>query len=196
MIICLHVWVVAHDLCKLHSIFPILPATSIWVSQLHCNTKKIKKLIINSSTDMRSDLVLFNYFLTLQQIPIASVIFLLLQQTHPIASLIFLLEKIDPIVYLLILLFIYSLSDLIAFLSFLLAIDPITSLFTSLTHSRSDCLIPTRWLEGSRLPGNQTLFPLATQSFCYKKATFSQKILRTKFYFFRHFFYTRGFFSC
>jgi len=26
--------------CKLHSIFPILTATNIWISQLHCKTKK------------------------------------------------------------------------------------------------------------------------------------------------------------
>jgi hypothetical protein len=183
MIICLHVWVVAYDLCKLHSIFPILTATSIWVSQLHCNTRKKRKkhLIINSSTDIKSDLVLFNYFLTLQQIPIASVIFLHLQQTHPIASLIFLLwRERDPIVYLLILLFTYSLSDLIAFLSFLLTIDPITSLFASLTHSRSDCLIPTGWLEGSRLPGIQTL---ATQSFLITKQLFPRKFFLQSFIF-------------
>ncbi len=68
----------------LHSIFPILTATSIWVSQLHCKKKQKKNLIINLSTDIRSDFVLFNYFLTLQQIPIAFVNFLLLQQTHPI----------------------------------------------------------------------------------------------------------------
>jgi hypothetical protein len=54
---------------------------------------KKTQLIINSSTDIRSDLVLFNYFLTPQHIPIASVILLLLQQTHPISCLIFLLKR-------------------------------------------------------------------------------------------------------
>jgi hypothetical protein len=50
-------------------------------------------MIINSSIDIRSDLVLFNYFLTPQQIPIAYVILLVLQQTHPISCLIFLFKR-------------------------------------------------------------------------------------------------------
>jgi hypothetical protein len=54
---------------------------------------KKTQLIINTSTEIRSDLVLFNYFLTPQQIPIASIVLLLLQQTHPISCLIFLLKK-------------------------------------------------------------------------------------------------------
>jgi hypothetical protein len=53
---------------------------------------KKTQLIINSSNDIISDLVFFNYFLTPQQIPIASVILFLLQQTHPISCLIFLLK--------------------------------------------------------------------------------------------------------
>ncbi len=55
----------------------------------HKNTQ----LNINSSTDIRSNLVLFNYFLTPQQIPIAFVILLLLQQTHPISCFISFLKK-------------------------------------------------------------------------------------------------------
>jgi hypothetical protein len=59
-------------------------------------------------------------------------------------------KEIYPI-YLLIASLTYSVLDLIAFLSFLVTINPITCLLASLTRSRSDCLIPTRWLERCRL---------------------------------------------
>ncbi len=54
--------------------------------------KKIQ-LIINSSINIRFNLVLFNYFFISQQIPIAFIILLLLQQTHLISYLIFLLKR-------------------------------------------------------------------------------------------------------
>jgi hypothetical protein len=104
---------------------------------------KKTQLLINSSTDIRFDLVLFYYFFTPQQILIASIILLLLQQTHPFLVLFSYSKEIDPI-YLLIPSLTFSVLDLIAFLSFLVTINPITYLLASLTHSRSDCLIPTR----------------------------------------------------
>jgi hypothetical protein len=100
--------------CILYSPYLLVPAYEF---PNYIATEKTQ-LIINSSTDIRSDLVLFNYFLISQQIPIASVILLLLQRTHPISCLIFLLKRDNPI-YLLIPLLTYSMLDLIAFLSFL-----------------------------------------------------------------------------
>ncbi len=54
---------------------------------------KKTELIINSFIDIKFDLVIFNYFLTPQQILIAFIILLILQQTHIIFSFIFLLKK-------------------------------------------------------------------------------------------------------
>jgi len=85
------------------------------------------QLIINSFTEIRSDLVLFNYFLTPQQIPIAFVILLLLQQTHPIYCLIFLLKR--------------DRSNLLAH-SFVNLLNVRSKCF--FTHSTSDCLILTK----------------------------------------------------
>jgi hypothetical protein len=101
---------------------------------------KKTQLIINSSTDIRFDLVIFYYFFTPQQIPIAFIILLLLQQTHPFFVLFFYSKEI----YLLIPSLIYSVLNLIVFLSFLVTINPIACLLASLTHSKSNCLIPTR----------------------------------------------------
>jgi hypothetical protein len=109
---------------------------------------KKTQLIINTSTEIISDLVLFNYFLTPQQISIASVILLLLQQTHPISCLIFSLKRDRSN------LLAHSFVNLFSvgsFFSFLVIINPITYLLASLILSRFDCLIPTKWLEGSKL---------------------------------------------
>ncbi len=51
------------------------------------------KFFFKASTDIRFDLVIFNYFLTLQHIPIAFIILLLSQHTHLVFIIIFLLNK-------------------------------------------------------------------------------------------------------
>jgi hypothetical protein len=97
--------------------------TSIWVSQLHCNTKK-SQLIINSSIDIRFDrfsLVIFSL--------------------HNISQLL--------------MLFCYFCNRCTQFfLIFLLKTNRTNLLAHSFVYLLTIgfyCLIPTRWLEGSRL---------------------------------------------
>jgi hypothetical protein len=105
---------------------------------------KKTQLIINSSNDIISDLVFFNYFLTPQQIPIASVILFLLQQTHPISCLIFLLKtNRSNLLAHSVLLFCYSCNRPTQFLvlfSYSKEIDPIYLLIPSLTYSELDLI--------------------------------------------------------
>jgi hypothetical protein len=80
--------------CALQTTFYI-PHTYYYQHMSFPTTLQHKKtqFIINSSIHIRLDLVLFNYILTPQQIPITYVILLFLKQTHPISSLIFLLKR-------------------------------------------------------------------------------------------------------
>jgi hypothetical protein len=171
--------------CKLHSIFPILITTNIWISQLRCNNKKNptgRKLIYWYQIWFGS-ILLFSHSTT-----DPNCCYSCNRPTQFLVLFSYSKER-DPI-YLLIPSLTYSVLDLIAFLSFLITINPITSLLASLTHSRSDCLIPTRWLERCRLQTSKLSFWSCNSIYLlHSISNFFLESVSCKVLFFQTFFY-------
>ncbi len=127
---------------KLHYIFHIV----YYCQRMNFPTTlqhKKTQLIINSIAEIRSGLVLFNYFSLHSRSPLLLIFYYSCNSPTQFLVLFSYSKDINPI-NLLIPSFTYSVLDLIAFFSFLVTINPITCLLASLTHRTSDCLIPTK----------------------------------------------------